>query len=133
MKKNGIRVLTDEVVTLDNAVIVGRKDKSMDRQELSELLAGVDESKYIIVMDHQPNDYEKESQTAADLVVSGHTHGGQFFPVTYFGQWFGINDAVYGYERRGNTDFIVTSGISDWEMDFKTGTKPEYVIIDIRS
>ena len=29
------------------------------------------------------------------------------------------------------TDFIVTSGISDWALLFKTGTKSEYVMIDV--
>ena len=57
--------------------------------------------------------------------------GGQVFPVTYVGEWFDINDNTYGYERRGNTDFVITSGISDWEILFKTGTKAEYVIINI--
>ena len=44
---------------------------------------------------------------------------------------FGINDNTYGYEQINGTDFIVTSGISDWAMDFKTGTHSEYVIIDV--
>lgn len=132
LKKNGVHVMMDDVEIVDNLCIVGRKDKSMERKELSELLEGVDDSKYIIVMDHQPNDYDKEAQTKADLVLSGHTHGGQLLPVTYFGKWFGINDAIYGYERRENTDFIVTSGISDWRMKFKTGTKSEYVMVDIQ-
>jgi len=46
------------------------------------------------------------------------------------GRIFG-NDRDYGYERRDNTDFIVTSGISDWELWFKTGVRSEYVIIDL--
>ena len=134
MKKNGVHILEDEYEVLDNLCIVGRKDKATqkDRKDLSEILQDVDDSKYIIVMDHEPNDYEKESQTKADLVVSGHTHGGQFFPLTYFGQWFGINDRVYGYEERNDTEFIVTSGIADWELVFKTGTKSEYVIVNIQ-
>ena len=131
--KNGVHVMKDDVETVDNICIVGRKDSSTerDRKELSELLEGVDDDKYIIVMDHEPTDYEKESQTKADLVVSGHTHGGQLFPVTYFGVWFGINDAIYGYERLDDTDFIVTSGISDWAIKFKTGTKSEYAMINV--
>ena len=43
----------------------------------------------------------------------------------------GANDAIYGQEVRGGTTFIVTSGISDWAIDYKTGTKSEYVVIDI--
>ena len=112
--------------------IVGRRDAMLgDRMELSELLRDADESKYIIVLDHEPTDYEAEAATAADLVVSGHTHGGQLIPLTWIGERFGGNDRSYGHETRNGTDFIVTSGISDWAMHFKTGTRSEYVIIDV--
>ena len=30
-----------------------------------------------------------------------------------------------------NTNFIVTSGVSDWEIKFKTGCDSEYIIINI--
>ena len=41
------------------------------------------------------------------------------------------DDRVYGYEKRGNTNFIVTSGIADWVIKFKTGCKSEYLLISI--
>ena len=66
-----------------------------------------------------------------DLVFSGHTHGGQFFPINYLGEWTGLNDKTYGLYHSGNTDFIVTSGISDWAIKFKTGCVSEFVIMDI--
>ena len=44
-----------------------------------------------------------------------------------------LNDRTYGREKRGGTEFIVTSGISAWAVKFKTGTKSEYVVIDIES
>ena len=44
----------------------------------------------------------------------------------------GLDDRVYGYEKRENTNFVVTSGISDWAIKFKTGCKSEYVIINIQ-
>ena len=132
LKKNGVHILEDEHETFDNLTILGRRDKSdSGRVEMSELMKDIPSDSYIIVLDHQPNDYANEAAAKADLVVSGHTHGGQLFPVTYVGEWFNINDRTYGYEKRDNTDFIVTSGISDWEILFKTGTKSEYVIIDI--
>ncbi len=40
-------------------------------------------------------------------------------------------DRVYGREKRGNTNFIVTSGIADWAIKFKTGCISEYLMIDI--
>ena len=41
------------------------------------------------------------------------------------------DDCVYGYEKRGNTNFIVTFGIADWAIKFKTGCKSEYLLISI--
>lgn len=106
-------------------------DTYENRAEISELTNGLDTNKYMIVLDHQPNDYAGEAEAEVDLVLSGHTHGGQLFPATYVGEWLGMNDKTYGYEKRGSTDFIVTSGISDWEILFKMGTKSEYTVITV--
>lgn len=135
MADSGIHVMKDSYELVDDSFyIVGRLDSSFkSRMTADAVMAGVDAEKYIIMLDHQPNDYEHEAETTADLVLSGHTHGGQLIPVTYVGEWFGINDRTYGYEKRNDTEFIVTSGISDWELLFKTGTFSEYVIIDIAS
>ena len=133
LEKNNVRILRDEVVELtDRIYLIGRDDKSnQDRKSIEELTSNLDKTKYIIDLNHQPNDYENEKNAKVDLVLSGHTHGGQLFPLGYVGLLLKANDAFYGLEKRDNTNFIVNSGISDWEMDFKTGTKSEYVIIDI--
>lgn len=132
LTQNGIKVLRDETVLIeDTFYLIGRKDKSQWRQNMDELMANLDKSKYILVLDHQPNDYENQIRVGADLVLSGHTHGGQLFPLNYVSEYLKINDKTYGYERRGRTDFIVTSGISDWALRFKTGTQSEYVIIEL--
>ena len=140
---NGVHILEDDYELIDDRFyVVGRLDSdNAGRLDINSLIGGydrgstfkenIDTSKYIIVLDHEPNDYDMEATSDADLVLSGHTHGGQMIPITYVGEWFGINDRTYGYERRNNTDFIVTSGISDWEIKFKTGTKSEYVIVNI--
>lgn len=51
--------------------------------------------------------------------------------VNHVGELTGENAKCYGYEKRGNTNFIVTSGISDWAFKFKTGCKSEYVVINV--
>ena len=133
LRKNGVKVMEDTVEIAGGKIaVVGRNDKSSgDRKQISELVDGIEDDKYIIVLDHQPSDYEAESASKADLVLSGHTHGGQLIPITYVGEWTGQNDRTYGYEKINRTDFIVTSGISDWELKFKTGAKSEYVIINV--
>ena len=134
--ENGIHILADQYELIDNNFyLVGRLDKNLNgdiRKTIADLLLDIPDDKYIIVMDHEPNDYNAESNSKADLVVSGHTHGGQMIPIRHIGVLVGANDFTYGYTNINNTDFIVTSGISDWALKFKTGVRSEYVIINIK-
>ena len=139
LSKNNVKVLKDDVVEFDDFYLIGRKDYSEthercgNRQTMSELVENLDKDKYMIVLDHQPTDYKNQVKSEVDLVLSGHTHGGQLFPFNWVGRWIGANDMTYGHKKQNKTDFIVTSGISDWAIKFKTGTKSEYVIIDVKS
>ena len=133
LRQNGVHVLTDSYEAVgDRLIVAGRRDaSSRARLGMDALLDGADTERYILVLDHQPNDYEAEAESPADLVLSGHSHGGQLIPINRVGKWFGMLDRVYGHEKRQGTDFIVTSGISDWELLFKTGAHSEYVIITV--
>ena len=138
LEKNHVIVLQDETVMLgDSFYLIGRKDRSESqrggRASMQQLTAGLDPEKYSIVLDHQPADFEAQTAAGVDLVLCGHTHGGQLFPFHRMGQWTGVDDKSYGLEKRGGTNFIVSSGISDWAIQFKTGCKSEYVVIDISS
>ena len=140
LTKNGIKVLFDESVLINDAFyIIGRVDYSVHheqgkhRKSIQELTENLDADKYMIVLDHQPVEFDKDAEAKVDLVLCGHTHGGQLFPFNKVGKWIKANDLIYGLEKRKNTDFIVTSGISDWAIKFKTGTKSEYVIINIKN
>lgn len=137
---NGVKVLEDETVLLnDQFYLIGRQDASEERDfagsraSMAELTQTLDGDKHQIVLDHQPCDYDAQAQSGVDLVLSGHTHGGQLFPFVQIQQLTGVggNDRVYGTETRGNTHFLVTSGISDWAIQFKTGCWSEFVVIDV--
>lgn len=135
LRQARVDVLSDETASPGHGIsIIGRRDDRYARQDMQELRrqtpAGAHAS-YTIVLNHQPTDYENEAAAGVDLVLSGHTHGGQMIGLRRLVAK--SNDNVYGHQRRGNTDFIVTSGLSDWAIKFKTGTRSEYVIIDIRS
>ncbi|SFQ50015.1 hypothetical protein SAMN02910358_02483 [Lachnospiraceae bacterium XBB1006] len=146
--KNNIRILEDEVVTLDGKIdLIGRKDRSVDMREpeadnakpgdskrlnMVALTEASNKEHYRIVLDHQPHDFDAQEAAGVDLVLCGHTHGGQMFPVGITGEISGANDKTYGLEKRKDTNFVVTSGISDWAIKFKTGGAiSEYVVIDI--
>ena len=129
--ENGVTILEDASVPIGkDYLLIGRRDRSMPDRLPADAL-GMDASAYTIVLDHQPNDYDAEAAAGADLVLSGHTHGGHIFPAGLIGLWMGANDAVYGRSQREDTTFLVTSGLSGWAIPFKTGTFSEYVVIDL--
>ena len=138
LERYGVRILEDEAVSAGgNIILAGRKDysevlKGYGRSSVSELVNPLDKSKFIIVLDHQPHEYKDEADAGVDLVLSGHTHGGQMFPGALFSNLSGANDSAYGLSKTGDTAFIVTSGISDWAINFKTGTSSEFCIIDVK-
>ena len=138
LEKNGVHVMQDDTELIDDRFyVIGRQDKSAEysggRKAMDELVRGLDPDKFSIVLDHQPQDYAAQAEVGVDLVLSGHTHGGQLFPLMTIENHTRItpDDRVYGYEKRDNTNFIVTSGISDWAIKFKTGCRSEYVIVEI--
>lgn len=139
LEKNRVTVLQDQIVPLgDSFYLIGRQDRfeehrpGSSRASMEDLTAGLDPNRYSIVLDHQPYDYDAQEAAGVDLVLSGHTHGGQFFPFNYMGQWTGIDAKTYGLEKRSNTSFIVTSGIADWALKFRTGCRSEYVVVDVQ-
>lgn len=139
LEQNGVIVLEDASVSVgDSLCIVGRKDRSEEqrsggRMTAEELLSSVDMDRYVILLDHQPYDFDAEAAAGADLVLCGHTHGGQFIPINHIGEWIGENALRYGHEKRQNTDFIVSSGVSNWTFRFKTGCHSEIVVIDLKA
>jgi hypothetical protein len=138
LARNDVMILQDEALLIDKRFyVIGRQDRSdamwngSPRKTPLELMEGLDPDLYKVVLDHQPVEYDEEAQSGADLVLSGHTHGGQFFPFNSIGVLTNEYERSYGHEKRGHTDFIVTSGISDWSLIFKTGCRSEYVVIDV--
>lgn len=140
LEKNGVTVLQDENVLIDNRFyVIGRQDASeeMDfggsRKSVQELTKDLDKSKFSIVLDYQPREYDKDAKAGVNLVLSGHTHGGQLIPLVQLNNLFhpAGDDRIYGMEQRKDTGYIVTSGISDWAIKFKTGCKSEYVLINV--
>lgn len=133
LEKNSVVILEDDAAELgEGLVLFGRKDRSdPGRAEMTAAAKALDPARFQVVLDHQPNDYANEAAAGADLVISGHTHGGHIWPAGLIGLLLGANDRVYGTETRDGTVFIVTSGISGWGIPFKTGTFSEYVVIDV--
>ena len=140
LESAGIVFLQDEVRLINNSFyLIGRRDirpigGSVIRKSASELAAGLDNSFPIIFLDHQPMEFREMEEAGADLILSGHTHRGQFFPgniATYF--LFKRAGAVhYGHWRGERAQGIVSSGAGVWGLVFRLGSGSEAVVIDLQ-
>ena len=129
-KKADITLLRDSVTTVGDLCIIGRDDRSNPkRKTLSELMKGVDSTKYLVVLDHQPIQLEEAEQNGIDFQLSGHTHHGQVWPISWITE--SIYECAFGEWQRGSTRYYVTSGIGIWGGKFRIGTRSEYVVAEI--
>jgi len=140
LKAVGINFLQDEVVTLtENIYLIGRRDARVygnrpPRKTAAEISAELDRSKIFIFMDHQPVDYPALDEAGADLIFSGHTHGGQFFPgniVTAL-MFRKAGAKHYGHWRGKTAQAVISSGAGLWGPPIRIGTKSEVVVVDVR-
>ena len=111
--------------------IVGRDDRTNPhRKSLGQIMEGIDRSKYIIELDHQPYHLEEAEQCGVNFEFAGHTHHGQVWPLNW------VTDAIYedafGPLTKGKTEYYVSSGLGIWGGKFRIGTQSEYVVATIR-
>ncbi len=137
IESKGIRVLSDEVVKLDNGLqIIGRTDRTAmqgsgpGRASLDSLLAMTDPGSPVLLLDHQPYDLSALAGTPVDLQLSGHTHNGQMWPFTIATNR--IFELSHGYRKFGNSHVIVSSGFGIWGPRMRIGTRPEILSITLR-
>jgi predicted MPP superfamily phosphohydrolase len=97
---------------------------------LPEVLAGIDATRPVIVMDHQPNRLDDAVAAGVDLQVSGHTHRGQVFPGNVITRR--IFELDWGYLHKEATHYVVSVGYGTWGPPIRIGNRPEVVSIHVR-
>jgi uncharacterized protein len=135
LSAHGIEMLRDQTIKIgDSFYLVGREDRSSSRyppyhqrKTLQELMASVDKSLPIILMDHQPFGLEEASAQGVDLQISGHTHNGQFWPINYIVS--GIYELAWGYKKIGDTHYYISDGVGTWGPPVRIASRPEIVQI----
>ena len=129
-REAGITLLRDSAATVGGITIVGRDDRSNRRRKsLGALMRGVDTSRYVILLDHQPYHLEQAERAGVDFQLSGHTHHGQMWPISWITE--SVYEDAYGPWRRGGTRYYVSSGIGIWGAKFRIGTCSEYIVATV--
>jgi uncharacterized protein len=127
----GIRVLTNEKVTVDGLDIVGVSHGDAGYPiRLRAMLEGLelDRSRASILLNHVPNRLPIVEQAGISLQLSGHTHSGQMIPFTWltrraFGKF------TDGLQRFGALQVLTSSGAGTWGPPMRVGTRSEVVLL----
>ena len=134
IEKTGITLLVDSVIAPPDSsfYLIGRDDyiNHRSRESLTTLMQRVDTLKPVIVLDHQPNRLNEIAMNRVDLSLHGHTHNGQIWPYSLL-----LNlkfECPYGYYRKGDTQFFISSGVGVAGPPYRIGTHSEIVTLHIR-
>ena len=99
--------------------------------DLAKALEGRDPDRPVVLLAHQPRIIQEASEAGVDLVLSGHTHGGQIWPFSYL--VYLQQPYVRGLKRRGDTYLYLSSGTGFWGPPMRLGTTAEIALITLRS
>lgn len=140
MKKAGIHLLHNDAIWIgekERIRIGGVGDLRTQHQNLKPTLEGVDKNDFVILLTHNPRYvYQLGQDIPIDLVLAGHTHGGQFAPLKHLQ---GVTpkrvkhrtglEFLAGRRRWGQMEVIVSNGIGTAKFPLRVATSPEIVEI----
>lgn len=151
LENAGVQVLKNESVLLEQSgksiCVAGMEDPSFvtdylfgDSETvaidvLSELIS--DEDVFTILLSHRPELFDTYVECKADLVFSGHAHGGQF-RLPFIGGIVAPNQGLFpkydaGQFTEGSTNMIVSRGIGNSILPFRINNRPEIVLVELKS
>ncbi len=94
-------------------------------------LAGAPRDAYRILLGHRPTTAKSALAAGYDLLLSGHTHGGQTFPFSVLTRLFSRHG--HGLSHEGTLTVFTTRGAGFWGPPVRLLTPPEFVLLTLRS
>lgn len=136
IKNAGVTVLADEKILYDGVQIGGLayRDGS-DNPDAARALTDMafENTMPSILLNHPPTSREAAAAYGIDLMVSGHTHNGQFWPMNY------ITKAIYGAYTYGLNTYddalqvLTTRGVGTFGPPLRTFNQAELVLITFKT
>ena len=144
--RSNMRVLRDEVLYLEGPgiTLIGRDDlirgsrrlppgalpdAAGGRASLATLTERADPATPWILLDHQPREIDEAIAQKIDLQFSGHTHGGQFFPINIIVKY--LYKEPWGLLTQGAYSLIVTCGFGTWGPPLRFPNYAEIIVADV--
>ncbi len=139
-KRLGARVLLNEHTTLvkgqSSILFAGVLDPSVKEVDptkspsIEKSLEGSDPAPIKVLLAHRPN-IAKEACERFDLQISGHTHGGQFFPWNLLIKI--IQPYATGLHKFGKMWVYTNPGAGFWGPPLRIGTTSEISVLTLRA
>src|SRR5688572_6579169 len=137
-RAEGITVLINEGMRFEkNGAafwLAGVDDSMVGLEDISLALAGARDNEMKLVLAHNPIILRRAAREGVDLVLSGHTHGGQ---VNLRGERSVAERPrrrlLKGLARHDDTQIYVTRGVGTVVLPVRFGCPPEVSLIELRS
>lgn len=137
LEQYGVTVLgnSSQTITLGGATIqiAGVHDESGEAPYATDpdaALAQTATADYLLYVAHQPVQAEDVQERGVDLQVSGHTHGGQFWPMQ--GLVVLAQPRLDGFGQVGDVPVLTSRGAGSWGPPVRVGAPPEIPIITLK-
>ena len=145
VKEMGIYRLEDSCEKIEEICIYGldidkKYYKKLDNEEfdntyIEEKLGSVSKDKFNILLAHSPLFLNAYAKWGADLVLSGHFHGGTvrvwkdiglMTPQIHF-----FSDMVHGLKKKDATNLIISSGLGTHSINIRLNDRAELILIEL--
>jgi predicted MPP superfamily phosphohydrolase len=93
-------------------------------------LQGADRHHYSILLAHQPRSIFAAERAGYNLQISGHTHGGQYFPGNFLASL--IQPYTVGLHQHGNSMIYVSQGTGYWGPPMRVSTRSEITLFELK-
>ncbi len=137
-RAEGITVLINEGMRFeqkDSAFwLAGVDDTMVGLEDLPLALSGARRDEMKLLLAHNPIILRRAAQASVDLVLSGHTHGGQVAIRSEKGaSGKQRRRLLKGLGRQGNTQIYVNRGLGTVVLPIRYGCPPEVSLLELRS
>lgn len=131
LRNDAVRIERDNDSFLVAGVTDYRAARYEDAPDLARALRNRHPNEEVVLLAHQPRALSEAADFDVGLQLSGHTHGGQFWPWTWVIHL--IEPVVSGWAQRKRTQIYVNSGTGYWGPPMRIGTTAELTVITLRA
>ncbi|MEP6568355.1 MAG: metallophosphoesterase [Acidobacteriota bacterium] len=137
-RAEGITVLVNQGMRFENNGaafwLAGVDDTMVGLEDLPLALAGASVHEFKLLLAHNPIILRRAARAGVDLVLSGHTHGGQ---VSLRPERSGAGRTrrrlLKGLARQGETQIYITRGLGTVVLPVRFGCPPEVSLLELRT